>query len=337
MKKKKILICFMIVTFLATGCGKVAQLENGQDAVVTLSSGDISVDKLYEEMKDKYALNVLIEMMDRDVLNKEYGKDWSDEEKDQIEGQISTWLESFGSEQALLSQTQGYFGVSTMEGLRDYLSLQYRRNKAVEDYTKETITDKEIKEYYDKEVFGDIKASHILIEAEVTDEMTTAEKTAAEEEALKKAKEVITKLKNGEKFEDLAKKYSSDDSNKDNGGDLGYFSYGKMEKAFEEAALKLKNGEYTKEPVKTSYGYHIILRVDQKEKTDLDSIKSDIVDTLTDKKLSEDSTLQITALKELRKEYKMDIQDKELKTQYDNYIENALSEAVSNDKASEAN
>ena len=108
-----------------------------------------------------------------------------------------------------------------------------------------------------------------------------------------------------------------------------------MEEAFEEAALKLKNGEYSKEPVKTSYGYHIILRVDQKEKTKLDSIKSDIIDTLVTQKLSEDSTLQITALRDLRKEYKMDIQDKELKTQYDNYIENALSEAAGNDKASE--
>lgn len=331
--KKKILICFMVVTFLATGCGKVAQLENGQDAVVTLSSGDISVDKLYEKMKDSYALNVLMEMMDEEIFNKEYGKDWSNEEKEQIEGQISAWLESFGSEQALLSETQNYFGVSTMEELRSYLSLQYRRNKAIEDYTKEHITDKEIKKYYDEEVFGDIKASHILIEAKVTDDMTTAEKTAAEEEALKKAKEVITKLKNGEKFEDLAKKYSSDDSNKDNGGDLGYFSYGTMEESFEDAALNLKNGEYTKKPVKTSYGYHIILRVDQKEKTDLESIKSDIIDTLAEKKISDDSTLQIIALKELREEYKMNIQDKELKNQYDNYIENALSKAAANDKA----
>lgn len=330
--KKKILICFIVVTFLATGCGKVAKLENGQDAVVTLSSGNISVDKLYEEMKDKYALSVLIEMMDKEILNKEYGKDLLEEEKEQIETQISTWVKSFGSEKALLSQTQSVFGVDTMDGLRSYLSLQYRRNKAVEDYTKENITDKEIKEYYDTKVFGDIKASHILIEPKVTDDMTTAEKTAAEEEALKKAKEVITKLKNGEKFEDLAKEYSSDDSNKDDGGDLGYFSYGKMEDSFEKAALELKNGEYTKEPVKTSYGYHIILRVDQKEKTDLDSIKSDIIDTLADEKLEKDSTLQITALKELRKEYKMDIQDKSLNTQYNNYIENALSEAAASDK-----
>lgn len=330
---KKILICGMIVLLTTTGCGKVAKLENGQDAVVTLESGDISVDTLYEEIKNSYALNKLMELMDVSILEKEYGKDLMEEEKNQIESQISSWLETFKDEATLLQQTQSYFGVSTMEGLRSYLSLQYRRNKAVEDYVKEHITDKEIKAYYDDEIFGDIKASHILIEPKVTDNMTTAEKTAAEEEALKTAKEVISKLKNGEKFEDLAKKYSADDSNKDNGGDLGYFSYGKMEESFENATRELKNGEYSKEPVKTSYGYHVILRVDQKEKVELKTIKNDIIESIMNEKLSEDSTYQITALVELRKEYKMNIQDKELNNQYEVYIENALNEAKENDKA----
>ncbi len=162
--------------------------------------------------------------------------------------------------------------------------------------------------------------------------MTTAEKTAKEEEALKTAKEVITKLKNGEKFEDLAKEYSSDDQNKDNGGDLGYFAHGTMDENFEDAVLKLANGEYTKEPVKTTYGYHIILRVDQKEKAELDSIKNDIIESIMQDKINSDSTLQITGLTELRKEFKMDIQDKELKKQYDAYIENAINQAKESDK-----
>lgn len=329
---KKILICGMIMLFLTTGCGKIAKLENGQDAVVNLSNGAISVDNLYEEVKNKYALNSLIEMIDTQVLNDKYGKDLMDEEKEQIEGQISTWLQTFGGEQQLLAQTQSYFGVNTMEGLRSYLSLQYRRNLAIEDYIKENISDKEIQKYYDEKIFGDIKASHILIAPDVTDDSTTAEKTAKEEEALKTAKEIISKLKNGEKFEDLAKEYSADEQNKNEGGDLGYFAHGKMEESFEQAVLKLKNGEYTTEPVKTSYGYHIILRVDQKEKADLDSIKSEIIESIMNEKQKEDSTLQITGLVELRKKYKMDIQDKELKKQYDTYVENALNEAKENDK-----
>lgn len=329
---RKILICGIAAIFLVTGCGKVAKLENGQDAVVTLSNGSISVDSLYEKVKDQYALNSLIEMMDKQILTDKYGKELMEEEKEEIESQINTWLQTFGNEQQLLAQTKSYFGASTMEELREYLSLQYRRNRAVEDYVKENISDKEIQKYYDEEIFGDIKASHILIAPDVTDNMTTAEKTAKEEEALKTAKEVITKLKNGEKFEDLAKEYSSDDQNKNDGGDLGYFAHGTMDENFEEAVLKLKNGEYTTEPIKTSYGYHIILRVDQKEKVALDTIKNDIIDSIMQDKINSDSTLQITGLTELRKDYKMDIQDKELKKQYDTYVENAMNQAKENDK-----
>lgn len=324
---KKILIGSLAILFLVSGCGKIPKLENGQEAVVTLSSGDISVDSLYEKVKNTYALNSLLELMDTEILNDKYGKDKTDEENEQIESQIKSWLQSFETEEKLLEQTTSYFGVNTMEGLRDYLLLQYRRNNAVTDYVKENISDKEIEKFYDEKIFGDIKASHILISPDVKDDMTTAEKTAAEEEALKKAKEVISKLKNGEKFEDLAKEYSSDESNKDKGGDLGFFTHGKMVSEFEEAAKDLEVGKYTTEPVKTTYGYHIILKVEQKDKPKLKSVKSDIVDEIANKKVSEDATLQITALVELRKKYKMNIQDSELKTQYDNYIENSIAQA----------
>lgn len=324
---KKILMSSLLVLLLASGCGKIPKLENGQDAVVSLKGGDISVDTLYEKVKNNYALNSLIDLMDTQILNDKFGKKLSDEEKEQIDNQINSWLTSFGDEQTLLQQTSSYFGVSTMEGLKDYLSIQYRRNKVVEEYTKKNISDKEIEKFYDEVIFGDIKASHILIAPETTDDMTVAEKTAAEEEALKKANEVISKLKNGEKFEDLAKTYSTDDSNKDKGGDLGYFTHGKMVEEFENAAKELEVGKYSTKPVKTSFGYHIILKTDQKDKPKLDKVKSDIIDELTTDKINEDATLQISALVDLRKEYKMEIQDSELKKQYEQYIENSLASA----------
>ena len=77
-----------------------------------------------------------------DFLNDKFGKDLSDEEKEQIENQINSWLTNFGDEATLLQQTSSYFGVSTMEGLKEYLSIQYIINKAVEEYVKENISDK---------------------------------------------------------------------------------------------------------------------------------------------------------------------------------------------------
>lgn len=330
--KKKILLSLCITLLLVTGCGKTIKLENGKDAVVGLKDIEgISIDDLYTELKDKYAIGILVDMIDEKILNQKYAED--EEQKESTDSQIKSWLQTFGSETILLQQTQSQLGISSMSELREYLGLQYKRGKAVEDYAKSIVTDGEIKKYYDDEVFGDIKASHILIKSEATSSMTDAEKANKEEEALRKAKEIITKLDAGEDFATLAKEYSQDDSNKEEGGDLGYFSKGKMVDEFEDAVKALKNGEYTKEPVKTSFGYHIVLKVDQKEKTSLDSIREDIIETISEDKLNDDPTLQITAMMKLREEYGMAIQDDVLKTQYEQLMTQQKETLLKNSQA----
>ena len=78
------------------------------------------------------------------------------------------------------------------------------------------------------------------------------------------AQKVIDRLAKGEKFEDVAKKESMD-SSKDNGGDLGWFTPDKMVKPFSDAVLALKNGEYTKKPIQTQYGWHVIELVETRD------------------------------------------------------------------------
>ena len=73
------------------------------------------------------------------------------------------------------------------------------------------------------------------------------------------AVKIIEELNNGGNFKELAKQYSTCSSKK-RGGSLGEFGRGQMVKEFEKAAFALQPGEYTKEPVKTQFGYHIILR-----------------------------------------------------------------------------
>ena len=325
MKKNTIKLMGTTITLmlLVTGCGKVPKLENGQDAIITLDGQNISVDTLYNEMKDKYALGVLLDLMDKEILNKKY-KD-TDESKNEIQEQIDLLVEQYGngSEIKLLEQTYSSWGIDNMDDLTSYLTLQYKRNKAIEDYAKSIVTDDEINKFYNEKIFGDITAKHILISPEVGTNSTDAEKTAAEEEALKIANEVISKLNNGEDWDTLAKEYSSDESNKDKGGKLSTFTHGDMVEEFEEAAKNLETGKYTTTPVKTTYGYHIIYKESQKDKPELKTVKNDIIEEIANDKLNKEASLQITALEELRKEYKLEIQDDTLKKQYENYLKNA--------------
>ncbi len=92
------------------------------------------------------------------------------------------------------------------------------------------------------------KARHVLVEKE--DE----------------AKAIIARLDKGEKFSELAK-LSKDPGSKDKGGELGWSSPNAYVKPFGEALAKLKKGEYTKTPVKSDFGYHVIQLDDSRPMT----------------------------------------------------------------------
>ena len=85
-------------------------------------------------------------------------------------------------------------------------------------------------------------------------------------------------------------------------------------------ALKgMEDNSYSNEPVKTSYGYHVIYRIDQKEKPSLKKSKSKIVEKLSTEKKTKDSNLLYKALISLRKEKKIKFNDTVMKTKYESY------------------
>ena len=85
------------------------------------------------------------------------------------------------------------------------------------------------------------------------------------------------------------------------------------------ALRNLENDKYTTEPVKTTYGYHVIYRIDQKEKPALDEVKDAIIDELATAKKDADSNLYYKALINLREENKFTFYDTVLESKYNNY------------------
>lgn len=333
MKKKVIVLG--LCTLMVCGCGKtIPTLENGKEAVVTFSNGDkISVDDLYNDLKSNYALDSLLNLVDKKILEDKY-KDNLESAKEYADSTMKSLKENYGDD--LLSAIQSYTSYSTIEAYENYVYLSYLQNIAIEDYAKVQITDKEMESYYEKNIYGDVLVDHILITPKVTDSSTDEEKTKAQDEAKETINTIIAKLKESknvkETFTSLAKEYSEDESTKEDGGSLGYINDGTLSANYDEiikAAFQLKDGEFSTKVITTELGYHVILREASKEKAAYDDVKDSIRETLANNLLSEDSTIGTKAMQALRKEYGVDIIDSEIQSQYAKFIQNSLAKKSS--------
>lgn len=335
MKKKAIIIG--LCALITCGCGKtIPKLENGSDAVVSFENGSmISINELYDDLKNNYALNSLINIVDKKILEDKY-KDQLGSANDYADGTMKSLEELYKDN--LLYAIQSATSYQTVEAYRNYVYINYLQNLAIEDYAKSQITDKEINNYYEKNIYGDVLVNHILITPNVASDASSEDKTKAENEAKEKINTIIAKLKESknvkEDFTKLARENSEDTSTKEDGGSLGYINNGTLSSSYDEIvknAFKLKDGEFSTEVITTELGYHVIYREASKEKASLEDVKDNILETLSKELLGKDNTLSIKALQELRKSYGMDIVDSEIQSQYAKYIQNALAAASKSD------
>ena len=105
-----------------------------------------------------------------------------------------------------------------------------------------------------------------------------------------------------------------------------------------DAAKKLKDGEYSTSIITTELGYHVILKTKTYEKDTFDNVKDKIKETLGERYVKNNqNSIGLTALQHYRKEYGMEIQDKEMQKQYSNYIQNALASIQNNNTKTNTN
>ena len=164
------------------------------------------------------------------------------------------------------------------------VALEYLELDASKLDVEEKPQDSELKERYEKEKARFVTneqrlASHVLIKVEG--------KAGPDEQkkALAKAEDIEKQLKDGKKFEDLAKQYSDDLGSKSQGGDLGWLEKGTTDEAFETALFALNKGDVSA-PVLTSEGYHVIELRDVRPGTtrSFDEVKPELAKQYADSK-----------------------------------------------------
>lgn len=288
---------------------RIAKLENGLEPVASIDGLTVTAEDLYEDMKEIYSVNNLLDIIDNKILEEKYPEtdEMNTELNDQAENYYNMYNQYYGySKEEFLTKS----GFGSERAFIEYLRLQYRRTQYTDDYIKEQITDKEIEKYYEDKVYGDINTKHILVK--VSSSATDEEKKEAEN----LAKEIITKLNEGKSFDEVKDEYKD----KITYEELGYKAYNaSLESAYMEAMQKLENNSYTKEPVQTSYGYHVIYRIDQKEKPALKDVKEEIITSLVSEHKSKDTSVQYKALDKMRDDAKLKFTDTVLEKKYETY------------------
>ena len=289
---------------------RIAELKDGTQPVAKYGKTTITADDLYEDMKEYYSVSLLLDTIDDDILGKMYPED--DEMNESVEETYNSYISYYEqagyTEEAFLEGN----GFSSKDDFLEVLKLDYRRNKYLEEYVESKIADEEIDEYYDENVFGDIDTKHILVKVD-----EDSDDGLSDEEAKELAEEIISKLDDGMTFDEVKEEYED----KITYEELGYQAFNaSLESAYMEEMQELENDEYSSEPVKTSYGYHIVYRIDQKDTPKLKDVKDTIIDIISSEKRAADSNLLYKALISLREEKGLEFSDTNLEKKYNTYI-----------------
>jgi peptidyl-prolyl cis-trans isomerase C len=179
-----------------------------------------------------------------------------------------------------------------------YLRRRVLREQYFDKALRSAITDDEVRQIYDARVASmkpedEFAARHILVESEA------------------EAKKLRKQIADGADFAEVAKKNSTDPGSKEQGGLLGYFTKGQLVPEFEAAVFKLREGEVS-EPVKTTFGWHLIKLEDRrrKELPAFDTVKDTIANSLIVRKAQERAAA-------LREKAKLEYVDADIKKQVD--------------------
>lgn len=281
-----------LVAGVVVGAGVTAGIllaqddDFGQKEVGKVGDTVITQQDIYKELEKAYGATATDTLIANKIVELESEKEKITVKDKDIQSELDNLISQYGSQEALEQQlsTSGM----TIKDLKKDISSYIETKELITPLVK--VTDEDIKAHFDanKDSYAQVEqveASHILV----------ADK--------KTANKVYKEVKAGGDFAELAKKYSTDEGNKDDGGKLGYFGKDDMVAEFSDKAFSMKVDQLSN-PVKTEFGYHIIKVTGKKKAQDakLEDVKESIKETLLNEKVQAQYSIWLEDKKE---EYKV--------------------------------
>ena len=274
--KKQILLASICSTALLVGCNQTA------DKAPTVPAPE-KPETVQEQTPAKPEMdeNTLLSVNGQQVSKTMYGLYFQDRMRNVPDAQNSPQMQMSVLNElsnvlivAQDAEKQGIDKRPEIEATLTLLRAKLLTQTLIQEYAEtHQPSDEEIKTFYEAEYASqsnkEYKARHILVK---------------EEEA---AKSLITELDGGADFAELAKTHSTGPTGK-NGGDLGWFDAAQMVKPFSDAVVSMEKGSYSKTPVNTQFGWHVILLEDSRdtEAPTLEGVRGDIITKLQQSSLA---------------------------------------------------
>lgn len=305
-----IVLCIVgfCLDYFAKSAG-LAKLMHGDETIATVDGEAVTTETLYKNLKQAYGLQFMMNEIDRVILDDMY--ELTEKEEKDVKDEAEYYIEYYTT-LGYISSTEEFLednGFDNYEEFLDDIRINHKYNKYLYDYLEAKLEKGAVQKYYDenKESIETYDSEHILVR--ISD-------TVTDEQALALVNEIITKLNEGKSFSEVVEEYGDQIVHEE----LGY--QGKtasLEQTYIDELVALKDGEYSKTPIKTSYGYHIVHKI---ATSTFEDLRGTIIETLSEDLLTEDPNITDKAFVELREEKNLVIYDEELKATYEEYHDN---------------
>ena len=277
-----------------------AKLQDGKEVAVETRVAKYTAEKLYDALKEKNGLTVLLTELDRDIINDKYGTSLDEEARESATTEAESYINQYSlyysmDEETFLSQN----GFKDREDFIQNLMTNYKMNHYVNEYIANSLSEDDLKSYYNSSVFGDKV-------------VTLISSTTSEADVKKAQKE----LKNGTSLEKVKSKYSGLVFN-----DLT-MTYDQAY-SYPENVVKIimnMSAKQVSDVINDStYGYLTIYVTSSKDKPSYEDAKEGIKNSIAQQKQTDDQTLYYKALIELRNEYGIKFYDASYEKYYTNF------------------